>query len=69
MLNTVFRHQLPIIFSGNIHNQLDVFEFLVLHKHSADDDSVEDKLELVDDQQMELLIEEMQIFVALFYQV
>ena len=47
---------------------MQVFEFLILHKHSADDDE-EGSVELIDDEQLGLLIEELPLFVAMFYQV
>ncbi len=48
---------------------MDVFEFLLLHKHSADDDSEDQDVELVDDEQLGLLIEELPLFVVIFYKV
>ena len=47
---------------------MQVFEFLILHKHSADDGE-EGSVELIDDEQLGLLIEELPLFVAMFYQV
>ena len=64
------RNRLPVVFTGDIFNQMDVFEFLLLHKHSADDDEEDlDSVELIDDEQLGLLIEELPLFVVLFYQV
>ena len=57
-------------FKGGYINIRNVFEFLLLHKHSADDDEEDlDSVELVDDEQLGLLIEELPLFVVLFYQV
>ncbi len=48
---------------------MDVFEFLLLHKHSADDDTEDQDVELVDDEQLGLLIKELPLFVIIFYKV
>ena len=63
------RNQLPVVFTGDIFDQMDVFEFLLLHKHSADDDTEDQDVELVDDEQLGLLIEELPLFVVIFYKV
>lgn len=61
-----FRHFTPILYSGDIMNQEEVFEFLFQNKHTADEDVV---VEEVDAERLDILINHIDFVVVLFYKV
>ena len=59
-----FRHSTPILYTGDINNQEEVFEFLFQNKYTADEDI---DLEEVDEEKLEILINHIDFVVVLFY--
>jgi len=59
-----FRHSTPILYTGDINNQEEVFEFLFQNKYTADEDV---DLEEVDEEKLEVLINHIDFVVVLFY--
>jgi len=59
-----FRHHTPILYTGEINNQEEVFEFLFQNKHTADEDI---EVEKVDSDKLEILINHIDFVVVLFY--
>ena len=59
-----FRHSTPILYTGDITNQEEVFEFLFQNKYTADEDI---DLEEVDEEKLEILINHIDFVVVLFY--
>ena len=59
-----FRHSTPILYTGDINNEEEVFEFLFQNKYTADEDI---DLEEVDEEKLEILINHIDFVVVLFY--
>ena len=59
-----FRHSTPILYTGDITNIEEVFEFLFQNKYTADEDV---DLEEVDEEKLEILINHLDFVVVLFY--
>jgi hypothetical protein len=61
-----FRQHTPILYTGDINNQEEVFEFLFQNKHTAEEDVI---VEDVDPERLEILINYVDFVVVLFYEV
>jgi ribosomal protein L25 (general stress protein Ctc) len=61
-----FRQHTPILYTGDINNQEEVFEFLFQNKHTAEEDVI---VEDVDAEKLEILINHVDFVVVLFYAV
>ena len=61
-----FRQRTPILYTGDINNQEEVFEFLFQNKHTAEEDVI---VEDVDPERLEILINYVDFVVVLFYAV
>jgi hypothetical protein len=59
-----FRQHTPILYTGDINNQEEVFEFLFQNKHTAEEDVI---VEDVDPERLEILINYVDFVVVLFY--
>ena len=64
LLLAFFRHSTPILYTGDINNEEEVFEFLFQNKYTADEDI---DLEEVDEEKLEILINHIDFVVVLFY--
>ena len=63
---SVCRQHTPILYTGDINNQEEVFEFLFQNKHTAEEDVI---VEDVDAEKLEILINHVDFVVVLFYAV
>jgi len=59
-----FRHFTPILYTGDIHNQEEVFEFIFQNKHTAEEETI---VEEVDEERLEILINHIDFVVVLFF--
>ena len=61
-----FRHFTPILYTGDILNQEEVFEFIFQNKHTAEEETI---VEEVDEERLEILINHIDFVVVLFFKV